>query len=192
MNVRQDFTDLDKKVNSFVDFLRRLNDITLGQFGQLNQFYLQVKDLEDDNWKQNGEDWKEVKAQAASNIFYGILNIYRDSVDFDLLTFEVSTISWVIDNSLVGIIEGYTQMLNNEFNTISSMSPNDKEGKVLDVIQRNLQTIDRLKGVIGNTTNDGYSIYNEIWDFVYSSFDGENLNDQKRDLFISFLVMQIM
>jgi len=187
MNVRQDFTDLDKKVNSFVDFLRRLNDITLGQFGQLNQFYLQVKDLEDDNWKQNGEDWKEVKAQAAYNIFYGILNIYRDSVDFDLLTFEVSTISWVIDdNSLEGIIYGYEQMLNEEFNTISSMSPNDKEGKVLDVLQRSFSTISRLRSAIGNTTRDGHSIYNGIWDFVYRSFDGENLNDQKRDLFLTF------
>ena len=187
MNVRQDFTDLDKKVNSFVDFLRRLHEITLGQFGQLNQFYLRVKDLEDDNWRQNGENWREAKAEAALELFYGVLNIYRDVVDFNDLTLEVSTISWVIDdNSLAGIISGYLQMLNEELNTLWSMSPNDKEALIFNVIERNISTINRLRDAIGNTTRDGYSIYQEIFNFVYNSFDGENLNNLKRELFLTF------
>lgn len=186
MNVRQDFTDLDKKVNSFVDFLRRLHEITLGQFGQLNQFYLQVKDLEDDNWEQNGEHWREEKAKAALDIFYGVLNIYKDGVAFNDLALEVSTISWVIDdNSLVGIMSGYCSMLNEELSTLWSMSPNDKEALILDVLQRSFSTINRLRQAIENTTRDGYSIYQEIWSFVSISFDEENLDNLKRNLFLT-------
>ena len=181
MNVRQDFTDLDKKVNSFVDFLRRLHEITLGQFGELNQFYLRVKDLEDDNWKQNGEHWREEKAKAALDIFYGILNIPYDRVSFNDLVLDSSTISWVRDNSLVDIISGYHQMLNEELKTISGMGYNDKEVIIIDVIHRNISTINRLRQAIENTTRDGYQLYNSILEFVSISLDGEN-----RDLFLAF------
>ena len=181
MNVRQDFTDLDKKVNSFVDFLRRLHEITLGQFGELNQFYLRVKDLEDDNWKQNGEHWREEKAKAALDIFYGVLNIYKDGVAFNDLALEVSTISWIIDDSLVGIMSGYYSMLNEELNTLWSMGPNDKEALILDVLQRSFSTINRLREAIGNTTRDGYQLYISISEFVSISLDGEN-----RELFLTF------
>jgi septal ring factor EnvC (AmiA/AmiB activator) len=166
MEVRQDFTELKQKFNSFANFLKEFHIATLDQFNGLQQLYLQSKDLQDDTW--GGEYPMADKAQAALDIFMNLKNIgaylyFEDEQNG--LQLHVSLLGWVKFN-LYEIIESMWMNLMEQKNSLSQYDQNNvAENNILDSLDKTQTSIERLRSSISSTITDGNSMFNDMMNF---------------------------
>ena len=165
MEVRQDFTELKEKFNSFANFLKEFHIATLDQFNGLQQLYLQSKDFQDDPWE--AEMMMANKAQAALNLFLNLKNIESSSYFEDNqngLGLRVSLLGWVKFN-LYEVINSVWMNLYEQKNSLSQGNNNIAENNILYSIDKTISSIERLRSSISLTITDGNSMFNEMMAF---------------------------
>lgn len=163
MEVRQDFTELKEKFNSFANFLKEFHIATLDQFNGLQQLYLQSKDFQDDPWE--AEMKMANKAQTALNLFLNLKNIGASSYFQDNqngLELRVSVLGWVKFN-LYEIIESVWMNLIEQKNSLTYS--NVAESNILDSIDKTISSMNRIGVSILSTIEDGKSMFNEMMAF---------------------------
>ena len=166
MEVRQDFTELKEKFNSFANFLKEFHITTLDQFNGLQQLYLQSKDLQDDIWE--AEMIMANKAHVALNLFLNLKNIGSSSYFEDNqngLGLRVSLLGWVKFN-LYEVINSVWMNLYEQKNSLSQYDQNNAaENNILYSIDKTISSIERLRSSIGICIEDGRGMFNEMMGF---------------------------
>jgi chromosome segregation ATPase len=158
-NIRKEIAELKDRYVSFADLVKESHSVILRQLQELNNIYLQFRDLQDDDYSHFGSNEKERRGSDARMLFDRIFAIFAEVGNE-----EMSIDKWVNGN-YVAILDAMAGSINSTRNDIYNSGNNDYELTELGVMARISTSIDRMLQGMYAATNDGY-------DMLYTIYNG--------------------